>query len=165
MAAIPSIIITRTIQKPKVYTIYDKQNKPFTLQFNNSENSKTTIVAFNNHTDAIKLGILLENHKRIQHDWPSNIFDNDDLNSSFTIYGDTRNMHNEDLFELIIEEWDNDHLQRYCIKNIMDILYINNINDPNDEAANKFYLSGQLHKIDADINFYIDVFNNKIKEL
>jgi hypothetical protein len=155
------------IDKPFVYTISDKKCKPFTLQINKNKSTKksltkTTMVAFNKEVDAINMAYLLENHKRIQHDWPSSIFDGENDDNSFSIYGDIRNIDtNASLFELNIESWENEELQKYCIKHIMDILYID---DLDKEKNNKFLLSGKLYKIEADFQYYINLFNDKMKE-
>jgi len=160
-------LITRKIvilEKPYVYTISDRNTKPFTLQINKNQKkniTKTTMVAFHNEVDAVTMAYLLENHKRIQHDWPSSIFDSENQDTSFSIYGDMRNINNNiNLIELNIESWTDTELQKYCVKNIMNILYIDNLDK---HKNNKFTLEGKLYNIEADLQYYIDIFNDKLR--
>lgn len=150
----------------KIYTISDRQCKPYTIQLSKTPEkkylTKTTIVAFRNQMDAFEMAYLLETHKRNRNEWPTNIFESsDDINSGFSLYGDIRNMDKLSLVELTIENWNNIALQGYCAKNILDILYILNF-DQTD--TNRYVIKGQLHRIDADIQYYIEILNKKIKE-
>jgi hypothetical protein len=164
-----SSVVSRKLvmHKPGIYTIADRNMKPFSLQIIQSKSfeksiTKTTIVAFNNEVNALEMAYLLENHKRIRHEWPHSIFDNDTLGNAFTMYGDMRNLEKAiQLSELSIQQWTNDELLKYCIKNIMDILYIKKL----DEHKNgKYSISGELHRIDADFEYYIQLFNEKYND-
>jgi len=152
------------LENPYIYTISDRNTKPFTLQINKKPNkniTKTTMVSFRNEIDAFTMAYLLENHKKIQHDWPYSIFDGENQDSSFSIYGDMRNINNNvKLIELNIESWKDEELQKYCVKNIMDILYIDNLDK---HKNNKFSLQGKLYNIEADFQYYIDIFNDKLR--
>ena len=152
------------INRPKIYTISDRQCKPYTIQISKShekpELTKTTLIAFRNETDAFEMAYLLETHKRNRNEWPNNIFETA-TNSGFSLYGDIRNIQNVSLVELKIENWTDNTLQNYCAKNILDVLYIYELDKT---EQNKYTIKGQLHKIEADIQYYIQILNNKINQ-
>lgn len=158
--------ISKVLDRPKIYTISDRQCKPYTIQLSKTyekpELTKTTLIAFKNEMDAFEMAYLLETHKRNRNEWPTNIFETaTGINSGFSLYGDIRNIENVSLIELKIENWDDSTLQDYCAKNILDILYIYDL-DQTD--MNRYIIKGQLHRIDADIQYYIEVLNNKMNE-
>lgn len=154
------------IERPRIYTISDRQCKPYTIQlsksYEKSNLTKTTLVAFRNEMDAFEMAYLLETHKRNRNEWPANIFETDnDITSGFSLYGDIRNIENVSLVELKIENWNDATLQDYCAKNILDILYILHLDQTQN---NRYLIKAQLHRIDADIEYYIKILNNKINQ-
>lgn len=152
------------IERPRIYTISDRQCKPYTIQLSKSRDkpdlTKTTLVAFRNEMDAFEMAYLLETHKRNRNEWPTHIFESDP-DSGFSLYGDIRNIENVSLVELKIENWENSTLQDYCAKNILDILYILHLDQTQN---NRYVIKAELHKIEADIEYYIKVLNNKINQ-
>lgn len=150
--------------KPYIYTICDNSANPFTLQLNKKEKKnikKTAIVAFNNKSESITMAYLLESHKRIRKEWPKNMFDTDE-DEEFSLYSDIRNInYSEALSELYINIWEKEELEEYCVRNIMDILYIEELQD----SKHNFSLSGKLHIIEADYKYYINLFNDRINDL
>lgn len=143
----------------RAYTINDKQDKSFTIQIKSPASpklTKTTMVAFNNELDAFHMAQLFETHRRMTKEWPQTIFDSDD-ETPLTIYGDIKPQ--EILYDLSISEWDTELLRNYCLNNMMDILYITEIEMKNNS---KYSVKGDLHRIEsADANFYINILNSR----
>lgn len=153
MLAVP-IKLPKIANSKKLYTIHQDTNKAFMLQIFNpkTELYKSTLVAFKHKEECIKTALTLETHKKINNEYPVL---HSNANNYLQLYGNSHNFNI--LNELEIKSWTNNELVTYSIKNCLDILYINEINTTHDIS---FKFKGSIHKLDADIEFYMNIFEN-----
>ena len=133
------------------YTIHDVTQRAFTVHLPVSKEyiTKTTMVSFEKHDDAMRMARLLECHKAVTKDWPSTIFDD-----AFSL--DLYVWENKNIFvdELYVHKWNFDVLNGYCMDNIVDLIYIKNLTEKNGKIS---FMSDRI-RLDMDHSFYVNRF-------
>lgn len=116
--------------------------------------TKTTIVSFAEKDHAFKLASLLEAHKAANQEWPTTVFDDGfklqilTLNSVPLLTG-----------ELSIVKWDLSDLRMYCIDNIIDMMYIKDMED----TGKSLRITSDLVRLDMTKDFYIAKFTEMLQ--
>lgn len=135
----PNIRLTEGLRK--YYTLHCA-DFVFTIQKNG-----TSVLSFRKKRDAAHFGLLLESHFDLTHTWPNINFEESLM---------FRSPRNTRLKYLNINEWREEDLRNFCIRNYMGMLDIYNIEE-------EYKLVGRSIYWEAPMNIYIETLNNRIK--
>jgi hypothetical protein len=137
--------VPRTIIRPggehKYHTVHFDRYI-FTVQKNG-----TSIVAFRKERDVIRFSKMIESHFDLTHEWPIVNFEDTLL---------YRNTKSNKLKYINIQEWNEDTLATWCIKNAFSMLDISSF-----EGDNKL-IGKSIHWDVDDGYFYTDFLNEKL---
>jgi hypothetical protein len=137
--------------KRNIYSIYDRQNNPFTIVLNeDTPDIKSTLVAFVNHDDAYGFSYMLECHKKLTYEWP---YQTSDLFPTISIISDELNKSNE-LLELRVCAWERDVIKSYCKHYMLDLLLLSEVDLQGTDCTIKCL----LHTCDPSYEDYIESF-------
>jgi hypothetical protein len=115
--------ITSKGRSRRVYTI-NKSNRIFSVKINNEEYESTTLLSFSRKIDAVKIAGMLENHYNLTKEWPETLLN---PNSGIFLMGNEI-VDDIDLNYVSINNWNFNEFNNLCVNNLIDYLYIHNIN-------------------------------------
>ena len=122
-------MLSGILNKPSLifYTLCQrKTNSPYVVHISNKEDQyKTTLVSLLHKRDTQKIGIILENHKKIKGVYPENTFDS---NTLFNL-NITEDIPIKPLHEWFVKSWNQEDLMMYCVENWIDLMVIENLQD------------------------------------
>lgn len=141
-------------KKRNIYTIHDTNDNAFCLQMQQSSTQqlKTTLVSFNKRKDALLYACMLESHKAQTKSWPDPTMGED---MRMFVMANDLNMSTVPS-ELYIKSWDNIALKMFCMRHIVDLLFLKTVEKTNNNTIN---IEGSIIKIDSDPALYIEVYN------
>lgn len=145
------------------YTIHDASRRAFAVQIPRDRSTitesatitKTAIVSFASKNHAAYMVQLLESHKAINKEWPCTVFD-DDFKLNFQTWGERRLL----IGELDVMKWKFGDLKSYCVDNIMDMMFIKDIEENNKELC----IKSDLIRLDMEPYFYASKFTEMFEQ-
>ena len=153
-----SIAIKPFIAKNKVgnsnnkqlYTVA-KHITPYTVQLDNNNILKSSIVAFNNKKYAIRFAHLLEEYYGIHYIWPQFNINTDIPN--ILLFSKYTNINENELHSLYIDKWDNNDIIEYCRDNILNILLFEESSDNYNIIERKYQIlyKVKLYNIESSV--------------
>ena len=120
----------------QLYTV-TKNITPYTVQLDNKNVLKSSVVVFNNKKYAIRFAHLLEEYYGRHYIWPQFNIGIDVPN--ILLFSKYTNLNERDLRSLYICEWDNHDIIEYCRDNILNILLFQESAD-NNIAEKKYQI-------------------------
>lgn len=156
-----SFSIDKRIREKPFYTLHynNNNNTGFCVQVKKKSNEfKTSLVAFEKERQAIKLGNMIENHKKFTNEWPSNIFDSD---ITYDLMTYNLKEDEDQLQDLTIEEWEMNNLQMYCIGKMLDLLIVNDIKKLKN---NNFKIIADIVRFDVQTDITAELLNTILYE-
>lgn len=110
----------------RAYTIHDTSKSMYTVKHPNQHSShrpntnKLHVVTFKSDIDAIRVARLMEVHRSLHNEWPTNIFD-ESFDTKKEIWHPCR--------ELFIRSWSAYQLQEWCKSNNLNVINASLVDD------------------------------------
>lgn len=138
-------MLTGKLKKPPshiFYTLHFKQsNIPYLVHLKNPDDQyKSTLVSLIHRQDSLKIGNLLEHHKKEHNVYPDNCFD---YRTMFRLKIKTSKpiQYKKDLDDIQIRSWKQEELVNYCVDHWLDLMLIENLEDNGTIQVVEFELS------------------------
>jgi hypothetical protein len=138
-------MLTAKLKKPPThifYTLHFKQsNIPYLVHLKNPEDQyKSTLVSLMHRQDSLKIGNLLEHHKKENNNYPDNCFDYKTM-FRLKIKSSKPIEYKNDLEDIQIRSWKQEELVNYCVEHWLDLMLIESLEDNGTIQVVEFELS------------------------